>query len=126
MVPDNLSAISNMPESSVQCLPGGLKKVIFEASPLMSTYLLAWAVGEFDYIVGKCVGGITIRVFSPPGRAHQGKFALDVAERALDFYNEYFKLPYPLPKLDMLCVTEFAAGAMENWYTNYMIAYLRD
>jgi len=115
-IPNTLTAISNMPELSVQYQTNGKKKVTFDKSPLMSTYLLAWAVGEFDYIVGKSRHGVAIRVFSPPGRAHQGRFALDVAERALDFYDDFFQFHYPLPKLDMLCVTEFAAGAMENWW----------
>lgn len=71
--------------------------------------------GEFDYVQGTTKNGVGIRVFSPPGRASQGKFALDVGIRALDFYDNFFKVPYPLPKLDMICVTEFAMGAMENW-----------
>jgi aminopeptidase N len=81
----------------------------------MSTYLLAWAVGEFDFVQGYSSSGVSIRVFCPPGRAPQGYFALDAAQRALEFYNDFFSVKYPLPKLDMLCVTEFAAGAMENW-----------
>ena len=81
----------------------------------MSTYLLAWAVGQFDYVQGKTQHGVTIRVFSPPGRADHGNFALDVAKRSLDFYDDFFGEAYPLPKLDMICCTEFAMGAMENW-----------
>jgi len=115
IVEKHLTAISNMPELSIQHLSNNKKKITFDISPLMSTYLLAWAIGEFDFIHGQSASGVTIRVFSPPGRAQEGKFALDVAKRALDFYNNFFQLHYPLPKLDMLCVTEFAAGAMENW-----------
>lgn len=115
VIPATLTALSNMPEKSLEHLTDGTKKVVFDISPRMSTYLLAWAVGEFDFVQGKSKGGVSIRVFSPPGRAQQGLFALDVAERALDFYDEFFQVKYPLPKLDMLCVTEFAAGAMENW-----------
>jgi puromycin-sensitive aminopeptidase len=92
-----------------------LKKVVFDTSPKMSTYLLAWAVGEFDYVQGVTKGGVQLRVFSPPGRAEQGKFALDVGIRSLDFFDDFFKVPYPLPKMDMICITEFAMGAMENW-----------
>lgn len=62
---------------------------------------------------GTTKGGVSIRVFSPPGRAEQGLFALDVGLRSLDFYDDFFKVPYPLPKLDMICITEFAMGAME-------------
>lgn len=118
VVPAHLTALSNMPEASVTHLAnksGMLKKVVFDKSPKMSTYLLAWAVGEFDYVAATTKGGVTIRVFAPPGRAEEGKFALDVGVRSLDFFDEFFKVPYPLPKLDMVCITEFAMGAMENW-----------
>lgn len=131
VVPSHLTALSNMPEVSCMHIPAPvspgaaaagsatsqqmLKKVVFDTSPKMSTYLLAWAVGEFDFVRGKTEGGVEIRVYSPPGRALQGNFALGVAIKSLDFYDRFFKTPYPLPKLDMLCVTEFAMGAMENW-----------
>lgn len=115
VIATHLTAISNMPEISVEHLPNGKKRITFDDSPLMSTYLLAWAVGVFDFVQSKSSGGVNIRVFSPPGRSHQGLFALEVGKKALDFYDDYFQVKYPLPKLDMLCVTEFAAGAMENW-----------
>jgi len=120
IIPAHLTALSNMPEQCSTYVAGGkdgamLKKVKFNVSPKMSTYLLAWAVGEFDFVQAKTKGGVEIRVFSPPGRAEQGSFALDVAVRSLDFYDDFFQVPYPLPKLDMICITEFAMGAMENW-----------
>jgi aminopeptidase N len=123
IVPSELTALSNMPEVSTRHVAGGKKKVVFDASPKMSTYLLAWAVGQFDYVQGKTKHGVTIRVFSPPGRADHGVFALDVAQRSLDFYDDFFDEPYPLPKLDMICCTEFAMGAMENWYMHSPIAH---
>jgi len=126
IIPAHLTAISNMPELSVIHLPStatataatkmmAMKKVVFDTSPKMSTYLLAWAIGEFDFVQGSTKAGVTIRVITPPGRGLQGKFALDVGIRSLEFYDDFFKVPYPLPKLDMICVTEFAMGAMENW-----------
>jgi len=121
IVDAHLTCISNMPELSVMHLPqqkpgdGPKKKIIFDVSPKMSTYLLAWAVGEFDFVQAVTKNGVVIRVLSPPGRAEQGKFALDCGVRSLDFYDEFFNVPYPLPKLDMICITEFAMGAMENW-----------
>ena len=119
VLPSYLTALSNMPEKSSTHLPARkgvtYKKVCFDVSPKMSTYLLAWAVGEFDHVSGVTKGGVALRVFSPPGRAAQGAFALDAGIRALDFYDDFFKVPYPLPKLDMICITEFAMGAMENW-----------
>jgi aminopeptidase N len=126
LLPAHLTALSNMPEVSsthVSSKEGGgkegdgslWKRVVFDKSPKMSTYLLAWAIGEFDFVQAATKGGVAIRVYSPPGRGPQGQFALDVAVRSLDFYDDFFKTPYPLPKLDMICITEFAAGAMENW-----------
>ena len=100
VVPSHLTAISNMPEISCTHIPAAagsnstamLKKVVFDVSPKMSTYLLAWAVGEFDFVQGASRGGVMLRVFSPPGRALQGKFALDVGIRSLDFYDQFFKV----------------------------------
>lgn len=115
IVPFELTAISNMPELRTQNVAGGKKRVDFEVSPKMSTYLLAWAVGKFDYIQSKSKNGVLVRVFSPPGRAEHGRFGLNAGVKALDFYDDFFSVPYPLPKLDMLCCTEFAMGAMENW-----------
>jgi aminopeptidase N len=103
IVPAHLTALSNMPEISSTHVPapaahhgtnGGrqLKKVVFDVSPKMSTYLLAWAVGEFDCVQGVTKNGVTIRVLSPPGRGPQGRFALDAGIRSLDFYDQYFKV----------------------------------
>jgi puromycin-sensitive aminopeptidase len=114
-IPANLTALSNMPETETRHVAGGKKRVQFAVSPKMSTYLLAWAIGEFDFVQGVTKNGVQLRVFSPPGRASQGKFALDAGIRALDYYDDFFQVPYPLPKMDMICVTEFAMGAMENW-----------
>jgi puromycin-sensitive aminopeptidase len=71
-------------------------------------------IGEFDYI-SDTVDGVEVRVYTPVGESEQGRFALDVSVRCLHFYNEWFDIAYPLPKLDMLAVPDFAAGAMENW-----------
>ena len=70
--------------------------------------VLPSVVGEFDFVQGVSKNGVAIRIFSPPGRAEQGRFALDAGVRALDFYDSFFKVHYPLPKLDMICITEFA------------------
>ena len=61
------------------------------------------------------MGGVAIRVYTPPGKTETGRFSLEVALRCLDLYDAYFDVPYPLPKLDMVGIPEFAAGAMENW-----------
>jgi aminopeptidase N len=81
----------------------------------MSTYLVAWVVGEFDFVEGKTKGGIPMRVYTPLGQASKGEFSLDVGIKVLDFFTEYFGIPYPLPKLDHIAIPDFSAGAMENW-----------
>ena len=81
----------------------------------MSTYLLAFVVGEFDYVETETAEGVTVRVYTPVGRREQGRFALDVAARTLSFFHDYFGIAYPLPKMDLLAIPDFAAGAMENW-----------
>src|SRR3989338_2676344 len=81
----------------------------------MSTYLLAFIVGDFEYIEGKSEDGTLVRVFTTPGKKDQAKFALEVAKKCMDFYEDYFKIAYPLPVLDLIAIPDFAAGAMENW-----------
>jgi len=111
-----LQALSNMPvERQSQEKNGELTRFEFMTTPVMSTYLLAFCVGEFDFVAATTKHGVSIRVFTPPGRSEQGRFALDVAVRTLDLYDDFFGIPYPLPKLDMIAIMEFAAGAMENW-----------
>jgi puromycin-sensitive aminopeptidase len=95
--------------------PAGWKDVTFARTPLMSTYLVAWVVGEFDCVEDVTAEGVAVRVWTPPGLGEQGRFALKVGVHALSFFTRYFGAPYPLPKLDMVAVPDFAAGAMENW-----------
>lgn len=115
MVPGHMSAISNTLEKVVSEHESGYKIVEFEPTPKMSTYLLAFIVGEFEYIEGKTKSGVLVRVFTTPGKKEQGRFALNVAIKSLEFYEDYFKIAYPLPVLDMIAIPDFAAGAMENW-----------
>jgi aminopeptidase N len=108
VVPAHLTALSNMPEEESTLLPGGLKRVKFADSPKMSTYLLAFCVGEFDFVQTTSKHGVQIRVYTPPGKAEQGRFSLSCASRVLDLYDDFFGVPYPLPKLDMIAIPEFA------------------
>lgn len=114
VIPAELTAISNMPAVREAPHPSGGKIVEFEESPIMSTYLLALMVGEFEMIEDHA-GETLVRVWTTPGKKEQGRFALDVARRLLPFYESYFGIPYPLPKLDLIAIPDFAAGAMENW-----------
>ncbi|BFG18649.1 hypothetical protein CerSpe_049230 [Prunus speciosa] len=112
-VPSELVALSNMPivEDKVD---GHLKTVSFQESPIMSTYLAAVVVGLFDYVEDHTSDGVKVRVYCQVGKANQGKFALDVAVKTLEFYRDYFAVPYSLPKLDMVAIPDFP-GAMENY-----------
>ncbi|MEK6933203.1 MAG: M1 family metallopeptidase [Nanoarchaeota archaeon] len=114
ITPRNLDAISNMPIKS-ESIINNSKKIIFNESPIMSTYLLAFAVGNFEHIESKTKNNILVRVITTSGKRSQGKFALDIAVKCLEYYEDYFNIPYPLPKLDLMAVPEFESGAMENW-----------
>ena len=114
-VPSNRQCFSNMPVASCVSLSAAEKQVRFLDSPLMSTYLLAFCVGEFDSLQAQTKNGVLIQVYTPPGKSTSGQFALECAVRCLDAYDEFFHTHYPLPKLDMVAIPEFAAGAMENW-----------
>jgi len=115
IVPKHFRAISNTYETSVKEHKSGYQIVEFAPTPKMSTYLLAFIAGEFEHIEAKTKEGITVRVFTTPGKINQAKFALDVAFKTLSYFTGYFKVPYPLPVLDLIAIPDFAAGAMENW-----------
>ena len=121
MIPGNTVAISNTVESVVKEDEAGWKVVKFAPTPKMSTYLLAFIVGEFEYIEAPLrqgsagQGNTMVRVFTTPGKKDQAKFALDVAVKCMKYYEDYFDIKYPLPVLDMIAIPDFAAGAMENW-----------
>ncbi|EZF25689.1 hypothetical protein H112_02004 [Trichophyton rubrum D6] len=91
------------------------KAVKFNKSPLMSTYLVAFIVGHLNYIETKAFR-VPIRVYATPDQnIEHGRFSLDLAAKTLAFYEKAFNNEYPLPKMDMVAVPDFAAGAMENW-----------
>jgi aminopeptidase N len=108
------TAISNGKVVSDTPGPGeGKRTVHFATTPRMSSYLVAIAVGEFEYIEGSA-DGIPIRVYTTPGKKHLATFGLEVSEQCLRYFNQYFGIKYPFEKLDMIAVPDFASGAMEN------------
>ena len=109
----DLDVISNMPAEKVE-EQGGKKVVHFAETPRMSTYLLYLGIGKFDYLEDK-LGNLPIIVVTPPGQRERGRYALEVAKGSISFYQNYFGIPYQMPKLHLITVPEFAAGAMENW-----------
>ncbi|MEK9194600.1 MAG: M1 family metallopeptidase, partial [Patescibacteria group bacterium] len=115
IVPEGCTAISNTIPEVVKEHEPGFKIIKFAPTPKMSTYLVAFIVGDLEFIEDKTEEGILVRVFTTPGKKEQARFALDVAKRVVSFYNNYFGIPYPLPVLDLIAIPDFASGAMENW-----------
>eukprot|EP01027_Heterolobosea_sp_BB2_P018308 GEZU01025811.1.p1 GENE.GEZU01025811.1~~GEZU01025811.1.p1 ORF type:complete len:486 (+),score=140.93 GEZU01025811.1:106-1563(+) len=117
VVPNHMEAISNMPIISEQPSSSDpeLKVVKYADTPIMSTYLVAFIIGEFDFVEAKSRDGINVRVYTPVGKKQQGNFALNVSVKTIDFFTDFFNIGYPLPKMDLLAIPDFAAGAMENW-----------
>ncbi len=115
VVPKGKSAISNTLPISIKEHSSGYEIVRFSPTPKMSTYLLAFIVGDFEYLEKKSSRGVIVRVYTVPSKKHQAKFALDVTVKVLEFYEEYFAIPYPLKTLDMIAIPDFSSLAMENW-----------
>ncbi|KAF9762643.1 putative M1 family aminopeptidase 1 [Nosema granulosis] len=88
---------------------------IFNKTIPMATYLVAFVVGDFDYIETKSKSNIPIRIYTDKTDKENARFALEVAREALDFFELYFDFKYQFPKLDMVPIPSFAMGAMENW-----------
>jgi aminopeptidase 2 len=97
-------------------MSGGPKKAVhFNTSPLMSTYLVAFIVGELNYVESNDFR-VPVRVYAPPGHdINHGRFSVNLAAKTLAFYEKAFGIDLPLPKMDQVAVPDFAAGAMENW-----------
>lgn len=115
-----LTCLSNMDvkgEKEVESKMSGGKKnaITFNKTPLMSTYLLAFIVGELNYVETKNFR-VPVRVYATPDKdIEHGRFSLELAAKTLAFYEKEFDSDFPLPKMDMVAVPDFSAGAMENW-----------
>jgi aminopeptidase N len=109
VVPPQLECFSNMPESKRITLKTGNVEISFLESPKMSTYLLAFCVGEFDFVQAQTEHGVLVKVYAPRGRSASCMYALDCAVKSLDAYNDFFGVKYPLPKLDMVAIPEFVS-----------------
>src|SRR5690606_38031872 len=112
--PKDEVVLANTPIKNTQT-KGNSQIVSFETTPVMSSYLLAFVIGNLKYKQAKTKNGTVVRAFATPDKVDQVDFSLDVAVKCLEFYNEYFAIPYPLEKCDMVALPDFASGAMENW-----------
>nr|XP_055063413.1 endoplasmic reticulum aminopeptidase 1 isoform X2 [Misgurnus anguillicaudatus] len=108
-------SISNMPKLRSVDLGDGLFEDQFDTSVKMSTYLVAFIVCDFPSISKKSQHGVEISVYTVPEKISQAEYALNTAVTLLDFYDDYFDIPYPLPKHDLAAIPDFQSGAMENW-----------
>ncbi len=123
-----VTVLSNMP-SKTQVEENGKLVSTFNTTPKMSTYLLAWVIGDMHHKTATTKSGVEVNVWATPAQRPESlDFALDIATRTIDFYDEYFDTPYPLPKSDHVSLPDFSSGAMENWglVTYREIALLAD
>jgi len=126
VVPENWLAVSNMPIESETKLADE-KEVRFATTPAMSSYLNVFVAGELDLIESRS-GPTQLCVIATKGKAEMGRYALETSAQILQYYNNYFGVPYPLPKLDQIALPGGFGGAMENWggITYYESALLFD
>jgi aminopeptidase N len=124
IVPQGQMAVSNMPVAERTEIAGGRERIRFEQSPKMSTYLLFFGLGEFDRTTAK-LGATELGVVTQKGKSDQAKFALDSSVQVLREYNDYFGIPYALPKLDNVASPGSSRffGAMENWGAIFTFEY---
>lgn len=114
-IPSGLVALSNMPEKRIRKTKDGFHFVSFDRTPVMSTYLLAWAIGDFEYVEdftkrkynGKA---LPVRVYTTRGLKSQAQYAISNAPQVIDYFSEVFDIDYPLPKADLLAVHEFVSN----------------
>lgn len=110
-----ISVLGNMPVASQQTKDGKLYTT-FDRTPRMSTYLLAFVTGDLQHKTAKTRGGVEVNVWATKAQpADSLDFALDTSVKVIDFFNDYFDTPYPLPKCDYVALPDFSSGAMENW-----------
>ncbi|KOC62990.1 Aminopeptidase N [Habropoda laboriosa] len=113
--PKNMTSISNMPRKGEPMPVPGLPSYVwdhYERSVPMSTYLVAFIVSDFEML--KSESG-NFRVWARHEAIEQSRYTLNIGPRILEYYEDYFKIKFPLPKMDTVALPDFSAGAMENW-----------
>jgi puromycin-sensitive aminopeptidase len=111
---DDLAILANAPEVAREPAGPGRVRVRFADTMPMSTYLVAYCVGRLEVTDAVDVDGVPLRVVHVPGKGHLTPFALEVGAFSLRFFKDYYGIPYPDKKVDMIALPDFAAGAMEN------------
>ncbi|CAG2210607.1 ERAP2 [Mytilus edulis] len=108
-------ALFNMPLNKTEDYKNGRVVDRFQESVKMSTYLVAFVVCDYKSKKGKTKSGVDVAVYAAEDQIDQVDFALKVAITVLEYYDDLYKIKYPLPKLDLIAIPDFSAGAMENW-----------
>lgn len=115
VIDENLTAVSNGALSSEKKLGNGKKELVFNETMKMSTYLVAFIVGELEATEPVMAGKTPIRIYAVPGKGGRlAQFAQGIAVHSLNYFANYFGVPYPGEKLDLIAIPDFAFGAMEN------------
>eukprot|EP01132_Coremiostelium_polycephalum_P007767 gene7767-9561_t len=116
-VENHLTAISNMDIIKDKTVTNSDSTITytFEETPVMSTYLLAFVVGELTFVESHTKEGIRVRVYNVIEKEESAQYALEIATKALSFFIDFFQIPYPLKKCDHIAIPDFSFGAMENW-----------
>ena len=115
-----ITALSNMP-ISWQREEDGKLVTCFAQSPRMSSYLLAWVTGELQKKTSQTKSGVEVSIWATPAQpAASLDYAVDEAVHTIEFFDDYFGVPYPLPKSDHVALPDFSSGAMENWGAHYL------
>lgn len=111
--PNNMSTISNMPKLERSESVDGIEHYSWDhynESVPMSTYLVAFVVSDFEHITNK-----SLSIWARASAINQAKFGLKIGPSILEYYEDFFQIKFPLPKIDMIALPDFSAGAMENW-----------
>ncbi len=113
-IPESLHAVFNTPILNSTPVPGGKKRLNFHPTPKMSTYLVYVGIGPIAEVERRS-GRLRVIVALPADKKENAGFALDHAAPTVEFFERYFSIPYPLPKLHLISVPDTWVGAMENW-----------
>jgi aminopeptidase N len=114
LTPGGETVLANTPIKD-QSKKDGKLLTSFETTPLMSTYLLAFVFGELVMDEGRTKSGVNVRSYGTPLAEGLLDYSVEAAVKSVEFFEDYFGVPYPLPKLDMVALPDFSSGAMENW-----------